>query len=143
MNMPTRTEIVATRLLQDPSLEYLRALCETGDFGDGFRLFNRAAMAKVLKEIQFAGSVTISIGRNLKRTRTYRRVYENGRDVTGIYDASLLHAIGRRVTETHHTTIVTIPSFAILVSGPRFEYVFGPTFQPLGEGVDLEAQRKR
>lgn len=139
MNAPTETEIAATLFLQDPSIGTLHRLCATGDFGAGSWAFNRSAILKVLREVQHAGDVSISAGRNLSRTRTTRRVFENGRDVSGIYDASLFRTCGRRVTETQHTYTVKIPTFAILLAGPRFEYVFGATFEPLGEGVDLEA----
>jgi hypothetical protein len=136
MNAPTETEIAATLFLHDPCILSLGVLCETGDFGYGSWLFHRARILRLAHAVYKLPGLSVSVGRNLKRTRTYRRVYDaQGRDITDIHDPR----DRRHVTEEIRTAIVTLPGFAIQIKGPRFEYVFGATFEPRGEGVDLEA----
>jgi hypothetical protein len=139
MHTLTKTEIAATLFLHEPSISTLGALCETGDFGADRWTLNRRVIGLLLREIKNVEGAEVSVGRNLARRRTYRRVYCNGWDITSTHDPRL----GRLVSETHHTVNVETPSFAILVKGPRFEYVFGSTFKPLGEGVDLEALQRK
>lgn len=148
MRLPTKTEIMSEMFLHDPSILTLGVLCETGDFGAGSWALNRRAILKLAKQTFKIPGLTVSVGRNLKRVRAFRRVYDaQGKDITDIHDPR----DRRHVTEEIRTAIVNLPGFAIRVKageakgswgdrgGPRFEYVFGATFDPIGDGVDLEA----
>ena len=141
--MPTSpahaAHVKAAIFLASPSVQTLRDLCEAGDFGAGPWRFERKAIRDLCVQIGDLKGFSVSVGRGLSRSRTFRTIYEGSRDVTGVYDARLFRADGRRVREEHHTQTIEIRQFSIRVSSRVSEYLFGAGFDRLDGGVDLEA----